>query len=350
MPRRRIHKEDAWLPTRVYRGKSAYEWRPKGMKVIALCRLLRDDNKQIIEPPSQKRKVLEAYENAVTIQSQPKNIDYWLTKFLASSRFAKLGKYTRSDYARYVEILEKKEDNKSRNGVRHVFGSMSPSGVKPHHIRRYVDYWGTSGKEVTANRHLSFLQTFFGYLRQHNTGVINNPAHGITKFTESPRAVYIEDADYQKLLAGAFQSNTPYVAAAMEIAYLCGLRRHEVLQLNIEDITEDGLFVRRGKRSKNERTEISPRLQRAIDFAISLHRGIEPIKNRPLIRNTIGLRVTGTALNNAWRKIRLKLGYSNFWIHDLKKKAGTDGKDLGHMTKQMKAMYDLKPAIKKATK
>lgn len=35
----RIRKKDAWLPSRVYRGKSAYEWHPKSGGCVRLCGL-----------------------------------------------------------------------------------------------------------------------------------------------------------------------------------------------------------------------------------------------------------------------------------------------------------------------
>lgn len=351
MPRKRINKEDNWLPSRVYRGRSSYEWRPKGGRCIPLCPLTKENGK-IIEPPEVKRQVLDAYDQAEKEQSQPKNVDYWLTRFLASPRFAQLGHFSQRDYTRYIEILAKPDDKKSRNGIRFVFGKMQPTTVKTHHIRKYMDYWATSGKEVTANRHLSCLQAFFGWLREQNANIELNPATGIKKFKEESRAVYIEDDAYDKLLKAAFVSSRPYLAPAMEIAYLCGLRRHEVIKLDMEDITDKGLFIRRGKGSKNEITEISERLQKAIDYAISLHNPSkpEPLKNRPLVRNNSGGRLTGSALYQAWRMVREQAGLPDFWVHDLKKKAGTDDKDLGHMTPAMKAMYNLKPAVKKATR
>ena len=351
MPKKRMNKADEWMPTRVYRGKSSYEYRPKGAKVIPLCPLVRDELGAIIEPPEVKRAVLEEYNKATKEAKQAKNIDYWLSRFFLDRRYLRLAKTTQKDYKRYAEVTEKPDEPLSRNGVRFVFGKMMPAAVKPYHIRRYMDYWAEAGKEPTANRHLSFLQTFFGWLRQQNTGIILNPADKITKFREESRKVYIDDDKYSRMLEAAAASSTPYVAAVMEVAYLCGLRKHEVLRLNLDDITPAGIVIRRGKGSKGEITEISPRLQRAIDIAKSInHDGPEPLKNRPLFRSMKKSRVSRSALDKAWRKIRAKAGTPDFQIHDLKKKAGTDGKDLGHKTQAMKELYDLQLKVKKATR
>lgn len=370
MARRRKDPKDAWLPNRVYRGKSAYEWRPKDLKAIALLPITRDAAGNVQEPPTVKRLVLEAYEAAGAQDRRPKNIDYWLDKFLISDRYLRLGRLTQADYIRYIETkvdVTNPKNQATHNGIRFVFGEMRPEKVSPMHIRKYMDYWASAqaielengtvieseGKPTTANRHLSTLQTFFNWVRQYVPGIETNPADRITKFQENTRQVYIDDEDYLKLLQAALDSSTPWLFAFFEIAYLCGLRLAEVNKLNHDDIVvEDGkryLRIIRSKGSKGELTEITERLQNAISFAESLYPIgiIEPIRKRPIVRNTRGDRITHSAVNNAVRNIRKASGVKNFRVHDLKKKAGTDGKDLGHRTKRMAELYNLK--LKKST-
>lgn len=351
MTRPRKNKTDNWLPSRVYRGKSAYEWRPSGMKCVALLPLSRVDG-VIHEPPEVKRQVLEAYEKASAVVKQVRDINYWLPRFFLSNRYLRLGALTQADYRRYCDVVAKPGKPETRNGVAHVFGKMLPADVHPYHIRKYMDYWEKAGKKTTANRHLSFLQIFFGWVREQNAGVKMNPARGVTKFREKPRHYLVTDDEYDKLIAAALKSSTPFVAPFIEITYLCGLRRHEALALNLEDITAEGLVIRRGKGSKGEITTISPRLQAAIDLAISLHKpeAAVPIKDRPLLRNTRGLRITPSAINQAFTSVRESCGLGHIWLHDFKKKAGTDGKDLGHKTQAMRDLYDLSVAIKAPTK
>lgn len=350
MARRRANPEDAWLPSRVYRGKSSYEWRPKGGKCVTLMRLLIENN-TVVETPAIKRQVLEAYEKATAVILEPKTVDYWLTHFFLSHRFLRLSLLTQGDYVRYCDAKADSAVKGSRNGIRIVFGKMLPGKVRPHHIRRYLDYWAEAGKEVTANRHLAFLQTFFGWLREQNAGVVENPAHGVTKFPEKARRYYITDEQYEQLIEAAIKSSTPYVAPFMELAYLCGLRRHEVLLLNMEDVLHEGLRVYRGKGSEGEITEWSDRLRQAVDLAVSLHPDTpEPLRNRPLLRNTRGLRVSNSAINQAFQDVRAAAKLEHIRIHDLKKKAGSDGKDLGHMSERMRRLYNLKLAVKPATK
>lgn len=338
-----------------------------------LRKLSRDERGNITEPPEVKRAVLEAYEQASLAASAPKNVSYWLSKFMASDKFQRLSRLTQTDYVRYIEVVVDPKNPKSKathNGIRFVFGNMRPEAVKPTHVRRYMDYWASAqsvrqdngetlaseGKPVTANRHLSCLQSFFKWLRQYVPGIENNPADGIHKFPEESRKVYITDAQYLTLLQAALDSTTPWMFAFLEVAYLCGLRLSEACALNLDDlITDNGhryLRITRKKGSKGELTQITERLQNSIDFAASLYpQGrVEPISNRPLIRNTRGDRVTRSAVNNAIQNLREITGIKDVVIHDMKKKAGTDGKDLGHRTKRMAELYNLKLKKTEATR
>jgi integrase len=364
-PRKRKTTADNWLPPRVYRGKSSYEYRPKGGKCQTLIKLQRDDNGNVIEPVEVRRSVMDAYDRAVVEARPAKDVNYWLNKFMVSDKFISLNRLTQEDYRRYIEVAVNPNNPASKathNGIRHVFGAMTPTNVKPTHIRRYMDYWNTpqtvtqsngtilqgKAKPTTANRHLSCLQAFFKWLRQYLAGMEQNPADGLIKFQETARQVYITDEQYLQMLEAALNSTTPWFFGFIEIAYLCGLRRNEVCKLNLEDIIiEDGieyLRIIRSKGSKGELIEISDRLQTAIDTAISLYPAgkIEPIRERPIIRNTRGDRISKSALQKALTNVKTATGITDVTLHDMKKKAGTDGKDLGHKTKRMADLYNLK--------
>jgi integrase len=372
-PRKRKDAGSNWLPDRVYQDKSAYYYRPAGAKAKRLCAIMRDSSGAAIEPPEQKRNILIAYEKAVSELAEVKDISYWLSKFLVSDKFLSLGRATQEDYRRYIEVLVDTNNPQSKathNGIRYTFGKMIPRDVKPTHIRKYMDYWSnprsvtlssgkelsTQGKPSTANKHLACMQTFFKWLRQYLAGMENNPADGITKFKEQSRQIYITDEQYMLVLEAALNSTTPWLMPYLEIAYLCGMRRAEVWDLNIEDIvTQNGekhLTIKRKKGSRGELIPITGHLKQAIAAAIAMHPAgkPEPLTNRPLIRNTRGDRITKSSLQNAIDNMRAATGIADIRTHDMKKKAGTDGKDLGHRTKRMAELYDLSIKIGKATR
>ena len=372
-PRKRKDANSNWLPDRVYPDKSAYYYCPAGAKKKRLCALMRDDSGAVVEPPELKAKVLAEYEKATSERTEAKDVSYWLSKFLTSDKFLRLGKGTQEDYRRYIEVIVDTNNPKSKathNGIRYTFGKMMPRDVKPTHIRRYMDYWNSprtvtlssgrqltsDGKASTANKHLACMQTYFKWLRQYLPGMENNPCDGITKFPEQSRKVYITDEQYMQVLEAALNSTTPWLMPYLEIAYLCGMRRAEVWELNIDDIiTKDGdkyLTIKRKKGSRGELIPITGHLKQAIAAAIAMHPADkpEPLTNRPLIRNTRGDRITKSALQNALDNVRSATGITDIRTHDMKKKAGSDGKDLGHKTKRMAELYDLSLKVGKATR
>lgn len=351
---------DSWMPLGVYRGKSSYEYRQKGAKTISLIKLKKVNGK-VVEDAEQKLKVLQAYENHKAELKAPKNMSYWLDRYLASPEFARLKD---KKYMEYINVVVNPENLRSvatHNGIRHVFGKMYPQEVRTTHVRKYLDYWNspktvtrvdgkvltTPGKPVVANRHRSCLITFFKWVGQYVEGMQGNPAAGTMKFTENVRRVYTSNDDYDALLQAALESRQKWVFAFWEIAYLCGLRVHEVWNLNTSDLLHmDGrayLQCQRGKGSLGELVEITPRLRRAIDFALALHKPRDVLDTTvvPLVQNTRGQRITQSAINKARYNMRKVTGIEDFWNHDLKKKAGTDGKDLKHKTKAMAERYRL---------
>lgn len=366
--RKRKNPLDQWLPDYVSVGKSSWEYKAPGRKSQALRKLVRDDSGDVVRNPSPevKAEVLDAYNALMKSlqESETKNMSYWFTKFLASDVFARLGKDTQSDYTRYIEVRVNPDNPQSKathNGLRYKFGDMDPLKVTKIHIRRYMDYWASprsvtlasgrvlksDGSKTTANRHLTCLQKFFKWLSQYLPGMAVNPAHDVIRFPENQRKVYITDDQYMAILESSQKNKTPWLFAFLEISYLCGLRLSEVLELNVDDlVTKDGvdyLVCRRKKGSGGEMIEISDRLSNAIAVAMSCHKrdGVEPMKYRPLLRSGTGERVTRKAAHSAMARMRERTGIKDVIIHDMKKKAGSEGKDLRHKTKRMAELYNL---------
>ena len=360
---------DRWMPERVYRDKTGYVYRPLKAKAATLLKFKKVNGK-IVEDASVKAALYKAYEEYLEERNQPKNNSYWFDLYLASPEFARLKD---KQYERYINIVVDPDNLNSRathNGLRHVFGDMYPQEVRPTHVRKYLDYWNsprkvvksngkvieTEGKPIIANRHRSCLITYFKWVTQYVEGMQGNPAEQTMKFPENIRQVYTSHVDYDALLQAALQSRQKWVYPFWQIAYLCGLRVHEVWNLNMSDIVyEDGkkyLRCVRGKGSRGEMVEISEDLQAAIDFAIALHkpRDAKDLSQIPLVQNTRGQRITQSAINKARYNMMKATGIKDFWNHDLKKKAGTDGKDLKHKTKAMAERYRLKLEKGKATR
>ena len=154
-----------------------------------------------------------------------------------------------------------------------------------------------------------------------------------------------------------------YIKLAMEFAFLCRLRRVEIIGPNPADLKPDGsqhtgiirehvldegLRVIRSKGSKEQIIAWTPRLRAAVDMAKDLPGAIS---TRYLIHNRQGQRIRVNAFASAWRramKIAVKeTGIETFHFHDLKAKGVSDFegdkmKASGHKSLKMVAVYDRK--------
>ena len=101
MARTRKNTEDAWMPPRVYRGRSAYEFHQKNGGAIRLCN---------IDLPQSK--VWAAYESLINEIPDDKLLASLADRFFKSADFFELTCETQKDYLKY-----------SKN-VLSVFGAM----------------------------------------------------------------------------------------------------------------------------------------------------------------------------------------------------------------------------------
>lgn len=352
-PRRRKNPADLWLPERVYRGKTSYEYRTRLGKTIRLARIQRDKSGALLETDQIKRAVIQAKTAADTNLIQREDMN-WL-----------FGLYTDSLQFRQLAVKTQKDDLLRLKRLTAVFGAMMPNKVTSGHIRQYMDKLGAQ-KPVSANRDHGFLSRVFSWAKERNY-VRDNPVRDVKKFKEQPRDRYIEDWEYWLVYEVALRSSYPWVAPMMEIAYLCRMRSQEVRSV-LEDrhLLEDGLFVERGKGSANEITQWSERLKKAVSDARDFCRkGPTRTEDRPLFKAKSGGVIPKTAFDSAWRRVRsiamtdgleidgqiVKL-LDSFNFHDIKAKGITDHelKASGHRNKKMLAVYDRKPEIVKATR
>lgn len=335
---RKRKEADLWLPDKVYRGKSAYEYRPTKGVCIRLCAL--DSEKRVVI-----RRHADEYERFHTNKGTIKELS---TLFFESTQFAKLSANTQKDYKKYWKALEP------------VFGKMDASKLTTPQVRQYMDIKGKTS-EVTANRHLSYLSKIYtwGFERGH---VTNHPCKGVSRFKEAPRERYIEDAEYQAVYNHACVA----VKVAMEISYLCAARQADVIKLTKGQLREDGIYIKQGKTGKAQIKAWSPRLRAAIKLAESIE-----AKNGSIyvIPTQSGTAYTSDGFRSMWHDARedarTETGQKlDFTFHDIKAKGisdyeGNKQQFSGHKTSAQVAVYDRKtpvvetlnvPSISKAKK
>lgn len=94
MPRPRKNKDDAWMPPRVYLGRSAYEYHPKGGGNIRLC-----------DKTSTQAQVWSAWEALMNDRPDYSMLEGLIERFFKSGEFFELAPETQKDYRKYSKKL-----------------------------------------------------------------------------------------------------------------------------------------------------------------------------------------------------------------------------------------------------
>lgn len=351
MARKRKNPADAWLPARTYRGRKSYEYHPKSGGSVRLMKIKFDAAGNPIETAEIKRKVIQLQLEAEEKLVKREDMAWLFDTYIDSLQFRRLAKKTRDD------------DMIRLPRLRAVFGQMYPHSVTPGHIRLYMDKRGESAP-VSANRDHGFLSRVFNWARERNI-TKENPADVVKKFPETARDRYIEDWEYWLVYETALTTAYPWIAPMMEVSYLCRMRKSEVTGLTEDKLLDNGIFVERGKGSKNEITLWSDRLQKAIKDGRRYCQGRDVVGLDLIFKNKAGTNISESGFNSAWQRVRdkamtegleidgqiIKLKES-FTFHDIKAKGVTDHatKASGHRSKKMLAVYDRKPEIIGATR
>lgn len=312
------------MPPRVYRGKSAYEFRPQGGGAIRLCDI-----------DASQAKVWQRFEEERNrINKRAGIVGDLIDAFFESQDFRALSVTTQRDYHKYARMLLK------------VFGEVDAKSVKPEHIRRYMDLRGEHSR-VQANRERSLLARLYQWAYERGR-VSFNPCKDVRRFTERPRERYVTDEEY----AAMYEAATLRLKVAMEIAYLCAARKSDVLKITRQDLVEEGIYIRQCKTGKKQIKRWTPRLRAAVALA---EKQPSEIASLFLLHDGHGTPWSQSAVANAWRRAKHRaeanLGRKiDFTFHDLKAKgisdySGDKQRFSGHRTPAQVAVYDRKPEI-----
>lgn len=329
MPRSRKNPEDNWMPPRVRRGKSAYEFRSPDGRTIRLCNAYLS-----------KAQVWAAYEQFINDIKVGTNFLALCEEFFNSGDFHELAAETSKDYRKYS------------SKVNVVFGKMKPDNIKPEHIRQYMDKRGVKSR-VQANREKAFISRVFRWAYERGK-VKMNPCQGVKQFKEQARTRYVTDKEYQAL----FDVAPTTVKVAMELAYLCCARQGDVLDLKKSQLLDEGILIQQSKTAVTQIKAWTERLHAAIDLSekLLLHPGMVSIY---VLHQPSGSRYTRDAFNAQWMKSKAAASEKypdldfQFTFHDLKAKGISDLKGTlnekqeisGHKNVSQTARYNRKVSI-----
>lgn len=234
------------------------------------------------------------------------------------------------------DVMPKKAANTQKAQGKHLdrlskaFGHMRPADIRPAHIAKYHDIVGQKAP-YQANRELALITHVLKYAVRWGH-IDDNPAREIQRHPEKPRERYITDEEY----LAVWEIAPVWVQVIMDLAYITGQRRTDLLSLKRSQLGKDGITIAQSKTGAKLLIEWSPDLRAAINRALQdlAEAGIESVY---VICDSRGQRRRDAAFTTAWTRLmnkamELELITDKFQFRDIRAKAGSDssGEQLGH--------------------
>lgn len=174
-------------------------------------------------------------------------------------------------------------------------------------------------------RKLSAIKSFFKYLTTRTKQLDENPVQDLEypKIRKSlPRYLTLEES--QRLLQAVQGPNARRDFAILMIFLNCGIRRSELVNLNLTDVYEDRIRVV-GKGNKERIVYMGSSCKQAIDQYLVERNKIELSDNRALFGSRENNRISVTAVHRLVKKHLLAAGLdaSQFSAHKLRHTAAT---------------------------
>lgn len=339
MPRERL-KKNRRLPKYVYLSKGRHvhrEYLGKGKfgAETVLC-----------PADTPEHKIWEAY-NAHMADVATDSLDYLMARYLKSNRFDRLSGGTQTNYQRDLARVSSYKTKGGKPFGTYPLSDINTPVLQRYYERRYQDAPSGAKHELAA---LSAAYTWG--VSVGLCGIQINPVRGVLRESSVSRKRLITEKEYKRV----YNEAAANLQVAMELAYLCRMRREEIVKLERKDITEQGIIVRRVKNSKTQLVLWTPRLRAAVKLAKAQY---PTVINRYLIHKKGGGPWTANGLSASWQKAFWRAypdGVDDrFTFHDLKAMGVSDfdgdkHKATGDHSAQMVKVYDRSLEAVEATK
>jgi len=220
-----------------------------------------------------------------------------------------------------VEILPSKtiktqaKYKRSAEAIRKVFGAMMIDAVQPKHLYQYLD---RHPKPKVANGDIKLFSVVFGFAMRWGE-CDRNPCFGVKRHPEPPRDRYITDQEMNRVIELA----PDRMRVVIEMAYITAMRKSDLLNILLSDISEEGLYVKQGKTGKKQLFEWTHELRRIVTEARKLPRRIGTFF---LFTTRAGTQYSASGFDSNWKRLIKKTGIENIHFHDIRGKAITDAK------------------------
>ncbi|BEU23234.1 tyrosine-type recombinase/integrase [Paraburkholderia sp. 22B1P] len=345
-------KISSYLPARVYEKHGSWWFVDREHKWHKLCR---QD-----EGVARLYECLAAFTRAAdtsarALNTMPALIDDWMQKELP--RYAPR---TKQNYVLMLKLIRSEFDSE-----------WLIDDVRPVDVARFLDKHFYD-KPNTSNKYKALLSSLFTHAVRKGLRD-RNPSREIRGAPESKRDRYITDEELKAIraavVAGASRkaSSARSVLCLIDLAYQTAQRISDLLALNWQDVSDDGIFFHPSKTVNSTSVKLLIEMTADLQSTIDNARCGKVVGIGPVICTNKGGRFTYIGAYSAWKRARQRARKTyerdcdrrgvppdpmflvGIHFHDLRAKALTDQKRLygadaaqslaGHMTAQMTAHY-----------
>ncbi|MBN8461506.1 MAG: site-specific integrase [Dechloromonas sp.] len=200
------------------------------------------------------------------------------------------------------------------------YGNIPVANITRRSLSQHIETRRIAGKSnSTINREISILSASINYAIKRWSWNIANPASGLYLKIPEGRLRWLTHAEAKILLHHAGQSKAPHLVDFIHIALNTGMRRTEILKLELRNIDQqnkkihlDGTQTKSGKRRV---IPINVHALKAIQSRISFNQNNGIMGTRLFLqKNGKPVVQISTAFNNAV----IQAGIEDFRIHDLR--------------------------------
>lgn len=206
--------------------------------------------------------------------------------------------------------------------LRPVFGEMWPEDVEPKDIYRFMRL---RNAPVRANRDVAVLSNIMN--QAIRMGLINaNPCKQVRRNEENPRTREVLDSEVH-----AFMPFCPeWLQCYIRLKLKTGLRQGDLLNIRLDQLRDDGLYVETGKRGKRLLFTWTDDLEAVINSIKQLR---HKVSSMYLINSQKkGTKLSSAGFKSAWKRAMADAkaaGIESFAENDLRAKVATEARDLG---------------------
>lgn len=199
----------------------------------------------------------------------------------------------RASYEHYLEL------------IRAEHGHKTAEGLKRHHVILIRNNLSTTpGK---ADNYIKTLSVIMNHAIDLGLREVN-PCHGVRRLCKG---------EYQPwpphVWQAAIDEATPMFRLALFTLYYSGQRVSDVCRMAHGQISDDGIQVRQQKTGKTVRVPLHD------EWAAEI--GRVPIKATTILYNRHGGAFTPDAMQERWRRLRVRIGADDYNLHGLRKNA-----------------------------